>query len=105
MNTRPMSVLRSALLAMLYDGQKVREPYIDLVKSLINTEFEVGRSYAFYDGDIRREGIVYALGKQEVYWLEATTHWPQMLIIRDADLRENILNMLALNPLYAKWFG
>ena len=100
-----MSVLRSALLAMLYEGQNVREPYIDLVKSLINTEFEVGRSYAFYDGSIRREGIVYALGKREVYWLEATTHCPQMLIIRDADLRENILNMLALNPLYAKWFG
>lgn len=100
-----MSVLRSALLAMLYDGQKVREPYIDLVKSLIDTEFEIGRTYAFYDGTIRREGIVYLLGKQEVYWLEATAHWPRMLIIRDAALREHILNMLALNPLYAKWFG
>ncbi|MEK0435427.1 MAG: hypothetical protein RL369_1476 [Pseudomonadota bacterium] len=100
-----MSVLRSALLAMLYDGQNVREPYIDLVKSLIHSEFEIARTYAFYDGAIRREGIVYILGTQEVYWLEPTTDSPRMLIVRDADLRENMLNMLALNPMYAKWFG
>jgi len=90
---------------MLYDGQKVREPYIDLVKSLIHSEFEIARTYAFYEGSIRREGIVYILGKKEVYWLESTAHWPRMLIVRDADLRANILNMLALNPMYAKWFG
>ncbi len=100
-----MSVLRSALLAMLYDGQKVRDPYIDLVKSLIDTEFEIARTYAFYDGTIRREGLVYILGTQEVYWMEATSDWQRMLIIRDASLRENILDMLSLNPLYAKWFG
>ena len=100
-----MSVLRSALLAMLYDGQKVRDPYIDLVKSLIDTEFEIARTYAFYDGTIRREGVVYILGTQEVYWMEATSDRPRMLIIRDASLRENILDMLSLNPLYAKWFG
>ena len=74
-----MSVLRSALLAMLYDGQKVRDPYIDLVKSLIDTEFEIARTYAFYDGTIRREGIVYILGTQEVYWMDATSDWPRML--------------------------
>ncbi len=90
---------------MLYDGQKVRDPYIDLVKSLIDTEFEIVRTYSFYDGSIRREGIVYLLGTQEVYWMEATSDWPRMLIIRDAPLRENILDMLSLNPLYAKWFG
>jgi hypothetical protein len=100
-----MSVLRSALLAMLYDGQKVRDAYIDLVKSLIDTEFEIARTYAFYDGTIRREGVVYILGTQEIYWMEATSDWPRMLIIRDASLRENILDMLSLNPLYAKWFG
>ena len=57
---------------MLYDGQKVRDAYIDLVKSLIDTEFEIARTYAFYDGTIRREGVVYILGTQEVYWMEAT---------------------------------
>jgi hypothetical protein len=100
-----MSPIRSALLLMLYDGQRVREPYIDLVRSLIETEFHISKTYIFFDREIQREGITYILGKQEVYWLErAGTKAPQ-LIIRSEALRENILNLLALHPLYAKWFG
>ena len=100
-----MSPLRSALLLMLFDGQRVREPYLDLVRSLIETEFQISKTYIFFDGGIKREGITYILGKQEVCWLErAGTKAPQ-LIIRSETLRENILNLLALHPLYAKWFG
>lgn len=100
-----MPILRSALLQMLYDGHNVREPYIDLVKSLIESEFEIAHAYTFYDGVLRREGLVYLLGHQEVYWLESSKNKPRMLIIRDESLRHMILDLLALHPLYAKWFG
>ncbi len=100
-----MSTMRSALLGMLYDGSQVRQPYIYLVRSLIETEFEISQSYSFYDGSLRREGIVYFLGKKEVYWIQAADEKRDILIIRDQILRENILDLLALNPLYRKWFG
>jgi len=100
-----MSILRSALLSVVYDGEFVRPPYIDLVQSIISKEFEVSRSYTFFDGNIKREGIVYILEKQEVYWFHATSTRPPMLVVRNQSLRENIFDLLAAHPLYAKWFG
>jgi hypothetical protein len=99
-----MSVLRSVLLAILYDGELVREPYIDLILSLLSSEFEVIRTYIFFDGNIKREGIAYIIGHQEIYWLKKVDSRPAMLVIRSRLLRENILDLLAVHPLYAKWF-
>lgn len=92
-------------MGMLYRGSEVREPYIQLVKSLVEMEFDIDRSYEFYDGTLRREGVVYVLGVKEVYWMPGDDGVKDTLIIRDPTLREDILNMLALNPLYRKWFG
>lgn len=100
-----MSLLKAALLQMLFEGAVVREPYIDLVKSLIDEESQRSTACQFDDGDIRREGTVYLLGTQEIYWLAAQGSQSRLLIIRDADLRETILDLLAVHPLYAKWFG
>ncbi len=100
-----MSILKAALLRVLFEGAEVREPYIDLVKSLIDEECHCSDAYQFYDGEMRREGTVYLFGTKEVYWLEAEGSKPRLLIIRDADLRETILDLLAVHPLYAKWFG
>lgn len=100
-----MSIMRSSIYAILYDGVSVRDPYIDLVHSLITSEFNISSTYIFFDGTIKREGTTYILGNQEVYFLERSGKKPRLLIIRDRVLRENILDLLALNPLYAKWFG
>ena len=100
-----MSVLRAALLHILFEGSRVREPYVDIVKSLLNDEFHPINTYAFYDSSLRQEGTVYVIGKQEVYYLDANGIRPKMIIVRDANLRESILNLLALHPLYAIWFG
>ena len=100
-----MSTIRSALLDILFDGQFVREPYIDLVRSLIETEFEISKSYLFFDGSIKREGVAYILGNQEVYWIDCSESKPRLLIVRSELLRNNILDLLALHPLYTKWFG
>lgn len=100
-----MSAIRLALLEILFDGQQVRESYRDLVRSLIETEFNISKTYLFFDGEIQREGITYIIGNQEVYWLERSRNKPAQLIIRSQSLRENILDLLALHPLYAKWFG
>ena len=99
-----MSALRSALLAILYDGELVRAPYVDLILSLLSSEFDVITSYSFFDGNIKREGIAYIIGNQEVYWLKEVRSRPVMLVIRSQLLRENILDLLAVHPLYAKWF-
>jgi hypothetical protein len=93
-----MSIMRSSIYAILYDGMNVRDPYIDLVLSLITSEFNISSTYIFFDGTIKREGTAYILGNQEVYFLERSGKKPRVL-------RENILDLLALNPLYAKWFG
>lgn len=100
-----MSAIRLALLEILFDGQQVRESYRDLICSLIETEFNISKTYLFFDGEIQREGITYIIGNQEVYWLERSHNKPAQLIIRSQSLRENILDLLALHPLYAKWFG
>lgn len=100
-----MSVIRSALLEILFDGQKVREPYLDLARALIETEFDISKTYIFFDGEIQREGITYIVGNREVYWLDRSGNKPPQLIIRSQSLRENILDLLAVHPLYAKWFG
>jgi hypothetical protein len=99
-----MSALRSALLAILYDGELVREPYINLILSLLSSEFDVIKTYTFFDGNIKREGITYIIGSQEIYWLKEANSRPAMLVIRSQLLRENILDLLAVHPLYAKWF-
>ena len=93
------------MLQLLYDGPSVRPPYIDLVKSLIEVESEVSDSYEFFDAERRREGIVYVVGRCEIFWLRPTSIHPPQLLISDASLRENLLDLLAVHPLYAKWFG
>ncbi len=96
--------MRSALLEILFQEDCVRTPYIDLIQSVVSTEFEISNTYVFFDGNIRREGIAYILGGKEVYWLQAVANKPAALIIRDQSLRENILDLLAVHPLYTKWF-
>ncbi len=100
-----MTILRSALLGVLFNGSRVREPYIDLVHSLIMSEFIISKSYKSFDGSIKREGITYILGNQKVFFIENSEKKSRLLIIRSQSLRENILDMLAFHPLYAKWFG
>ena len=93
------------MLQILFDGAAVRESYIDLIRSLVEAEFEVSGAYDFFDGERRREGITYQIGDCEVFWLRASGTHTQQLLIPDAQLRENLLDLLAVHPLYAKWFG
>ena len=92
------------MLEILYQGDYVRAPYIALIQSVVSKEFDVTRMYTFFDGSIKRDGVAYLLGNQEVYWLKQTMHQPELLIIRSQTLRESILDLLAVHPLYAKWF-
>ncbi len=100
-----MSQLRAILLQLLYDGPAVRAPYVDVVRSLIERECVAASCYEFFDSERRREGIVYPIGHCEVFWLWPTAVHPQQLLVPDARLRENLLDLLAVHPLYAKWFG
>lgn len=100
-----MSRLRTALLHILFDGMAVRESYVGLIRSLVEAELEVSCSYEFFDGERKREGIVYRVGHQEVFWLKASGAHPQQMLVPDPCLRENLLDLLAVHPMYAKWFG
>ena len=84
-----MSHLRAVMLQLLYDGSTVRAPYIDLVKALIEAECDVSNSYEFFDAERRRDGIVYVVGRCEVFWLQPTGLRSQQLLISDPSLREN----------------
>ncbi len=100
-----MSHLRTALLQMLYDGWQARAPYTELLRSIIVMEYSSSTSYEFFDGELKRRGIVYKIGLNEVFWLKPTDTHPEQLLIPSQRLREDLLDLLAVHPLYAKWFG
>lgn len=100
-----MSHVRRVLLEILYDDCEVRAPYICLLKALVDTESDAQRPHAFFDGVRVRRGTLYTLGTDEVFWLQPSEADPEQLLIMSDRLRENLLDLLALHPMYAIWFG
>lgn len=68
-------------------------------------EQETHNSYEFFDGERKRRGIVYQIGHDEVFWFRPAKNALAKLFIPSQQLRENLLDMLACHPLYAKWCG
>lgn len=92
-------------MQILYEGQYARAAYVELLRSLVEMECDIRSSYEFFDGERKRRGIVYKISVDEVFWLKPTDTRPAELIIPSQRLRENLLDLLACHPLYAKWFG